>query len=368
MKIVIFYATAGIGHKKAAFAIKEAFDRRGAKDVLLEDVLDFTNPFFKKSYNAIYLFLIRYLPTFWGLCYYLLDNLFIYAFLRPIRRMTNHVNSKKFVRFLLETKPDVAIVTHFMSLEVIANLKKKHMLKTRLIAVVTDYRSHSFWLSKNVDLYIAASDYTKVDLVKRGIPPERVKALGIPCAKSFSEEHDREALKSKLGLDAAKRTIFILGGGFGIGPIKSIVLHADESDEDFQGIVVCGHNEKLCSAVKTIAASTRHRFRVHGFVNNVDELMAVSDLLISKPGGITLTEALAAGLPLVVVDPIPGQEMGNYKFLKKENAAAKIRNPKEIKNVISELFRSSKLEILKENIKKIRRVNSAERIIDEAVK
>jgi len=365
-KILILYATAGFGHKKAAFAVKEAFDKIGRKDVLLKDSLDYTNPFFKASYNSIYLTLIKYVPNIWGLFYYLLDNPWIYAVMRPIRRLTNHINSKKLVKFLLEMKPKTIIVTHFFALEVIAHLKKKGILKdSRLVTVITDYKSHKFWLSKHVDCYIVGSEYTKDDLIRRGIPLERIKPFGIPCAKSFSKEHDQKAIRRAIGLRPDKRTIFILGGGFGVGPIKRIVLHLDKLEEDFQGIVVCGYNKKLYDSLTQIAESAKHVFKICGFVDNIDELMAASDALISKSGGITMAEALNAALPMVVIDPIPGQEMRNYKFLEKHSAALKIKTPKDITSVMKELLSSNRLDILKGNIKKIRLINSAERIVDE---
>ncbi|UCD55230.1 MAG: glycosyltransferase [Candidatus Omnitrophota bacterium] len=369
IKILILYATAGVGHKKAAFAIKEAFDKTGRKDVLLKDSLDYTNRFFKPSYNSIYLALVKYFPTLWGFFYYVLDNPWIYALTRPIRRLTNHINSKKLVKFLLTVRPETIIVTHFFASEVIAHLKKKGILKdSRLITVITDYKSHTFWLSKYVDCYIVGSEYTRDDLIRRGILPERIKPLGIPCAKSFSEKRNREKIKTEIGLKPDKRTIFILGGGFGVGPIKKIVLHLDKTQEDFQGIVVCGYNKKLYNTLVKIAGSAKHVFKIYGFVDNVDELMAASDILISKSGGITVTEALNAALPMVVIDPIPGQEMRNYRFLEKHTAALKIKTPKDIAGVMKELLGSNKLDILKNNISKIRLIDSAERIVDEVSK
>lgn len=364
-KILIIYATAGIGHKKAALAVKEAFDKKGKKGVLLVDVLDYTTKFFKLFYNVVYIFLVRYLPTLWGFFYYILDNPLIYSVLRPLRRLVNHLNSKKLIAFLITTKPDTIIATHFMPINVVSDLKKRGVLKTRLISVMTDYKSHKFWFSKYVDSYVVGSEYTKNDLIKRGIPPDRIQPFGIPCAKSFSEEKNIAALKSEMGLDPAKKTIFILGGGFGIGPIKRLVLYLDKVDREFQGIVVCGYNKKLYTSIERITQTTTHKFKNYRFVNNIDELMAVSDVLVSKSGGISVTEALNAGLPMIVIHPIPGQEMRNYKFLEKHNAALKIRNPKEITRLVEGLFGSNKLDVLKENIMEVRRINSAERVANE---
>ena len=365
MKELILYATAGIGHKKAAIAVKEAFDQKGMKDVVMEDVLNYTSPFFRASYCSIYIFLVKYLPTIWGFFYYVLDNPFIYALVRPIRRFTNKVNSYKFVKFLLDNKPETVIVTHFMPLEIIAVLKRKGILNTRLVAVITDYKSHTFWLSQHVDLYIVPSDYTKEDFIKRGIREDKIKALGIPCELGFSKQHDTNAIKDKFGLDKNKKTVFILGGGFGVGPIKKIAANLDKAEEDFQVMVVCGYNKVLFESINNIAKTARHPFRVFGFVDNVDELMAVSSVLISKSGGITTTEALSSTLPMIVVDPIPGQEMRNYIFLEKSEAAVKLKRAEDISGIIRMLFSTGKLETLKENIRKIRYENSAKNIVEE---
>lgn len=364
-KTLILYATAGIGHKKAALAIKEAFDRKDIKGAVIDDVLNFTNNFFKFSYNAFYLFLIKYIPRVWGFFYYLFDKPFIYAMVRPARRLTNSLNSGNFVKFLLKEKPKTVISTHFFAPEVIADLKKRGLLKTQLISVITDYKSHMFWLSEHIDLYVVGSEYTKDDLVKRGVPAEKIKVFGIPCAAAFSKEHDAPRIFSETGLDPGKKTVFILGGGFGVGPIKDLVISLDTLREDFQGIVVCGYNKRLYTEVDNTARSARHKFRVYSFVDNIDELMAVSDVLVSKPGGITTTEALSAAVPMIIINPIPGQEMRNYRFLEKNKAALKINKPEEIAPLLKELFGSDRLETLKQNVRKIRLVDSGGRIADE---
>src|SRR4030042_1004212 len=190
-KIVILYATAGIGHKKAALAIKEAFAEKSQDDVFIADALDYTNKFFRFSYSSMYISIVKHLPTVWGFFYYLLDNPLVYAAIKPIRRLVNHINSAGLVKFLLDASPDTVISTHFFSTEVVGNLKATGALKSRLITVITDYKSHIFWFAKNTDLYVVGSEYTKADLMKREIPEDRIKVLGIPCSRLFSRKHDR---------------------------------------------------------------------------------------------------------------------------------------------------------------------------------
>ena len=362
MKILILYGTAGIGHKKAAIAIKEAFTEKGEKDAFLADALDYTNPLFKYLYGASYLFMISKMPVIWGFFYYTLDNPFVYALLWPFRRFNNWINSFNFVKFLLKEAPQTVIVTHFFALDVIAHLKKRKLLNTKLIAVMTDYRSHTFWLSPYVDRYAVASEYSKRDLVKRGIPAEKILVSGIPCEKAFTAKYDRSRLSLKLNLDPDRKTVFLLGGGFGVGPIQKMVKSLDGAPGDFQCIVVCGYNPPLYGSLKEFAKTARHKIHVLSFVDNVHELMACSDVLVSKSGGITVTEALNAELPMVVIRPVPGQETRNYRFLRDNNACLRINDPGEIAGIIQDLFSSGRLGILKNNIRGIKPENAARKI------
>src|SRR4030042_4493938 len=191
-KILIVYATAGIGHKKAATAIKKAYDemKLPGTEVTLIDALDYTNNFFKWSYLQAYLLMVNKLPLFWGLSYYLTDIPFVDFFVSYIRRINNRANSKKLVNYILDTKPDVIISTHFFASEVIANLKQKSLMLSRLVTIVTDYRLHAWWVCEGTDAYIVARGDTRRDLQRGKVEPGNIKVIGIPIEPIFSKPLD----------------------------------------------------------------------------------------------------------------------------------------------------------------------------------
>ncbi len=223
MKILIVHAYAGIGHKKAAEAIRDALQGYKDMDVKCVDVLDYTTRFFKFSYPGTYLFLIDRVPFLWGCLYYFFDIRLVDIVLAPIRRIFHNLQAKRFVRFLLDEKPDVVVCTHFLPAEVISGLKKKGLFSGRLITVVTDFISHAFWMARHSDYFIVAIDRTKKDLLKRGIPEDKIKAMGIPCESKFSVTKDRAGLIKELGLEKGFFNLLMMGGGFGTGPVREII-------------------------------------------------------------------------------------------------------------------------------------------------
>lgn len=338
-KILIAYVTAGIGHKKAAIAVKAALDEMAPKDteVQLIDALDYTNPFFKWFYLQAYLFMVSKTPTFWGLSYYLTDNPLINLVISRVRRLNNWLNSKKLREYLLSWKPDVIISTHFFASEVIGDLKKRGLLDSRLITVVTDYRLHSWWIADKTDIYVVASEDTRRDLLKWKVEEPRIKVLGIPIEPIFSKPLDGKAILDKTGLDDDRLTIFVIGGGFGVGPIENIVKIIDSISRPMQIITICGHNEELVGRLEALKPKFKDKMVVFGFVDNVYEYMEIADLLISKSGGITVSESLAKELPMVVIAPIIGQETRNSSFLVSHGAAIKVDRIEDLREALEKL-------------------------------
>lgn len=361
-KVLIIYATAGIGHKKASIAVKKAFDEMALQDaeVTLIDALDYTNDFFKWSYLQAYLLMVNKLPTLWGLLYYFTDNPLVDLVVSKIRRLNNWANSKKLVRYLLDTKPDVIISTHFFASEVIADLKKKGIVHGRLVTVVTDYQMHSWWVCEGTDIYVVASEDTRRDLEGRKVDASIIKVMGIPVEPIFSKPLDRDKIFRTTGLRDHLFTILVVGGGFGVGPIEGIVKVIMQIPRNIQMAVVCGHNEELVKRITKLREENNLNIKVLGFIDNVYEYMEVSDILISKSGGITVSESLAKEIPLVVISPILGQETRNCAFLVKNNAAVKVDKLEDLKGALEDLISNPmKIEKMKEEIKKIRKPYSA---------
>jgi len=342
MKILITYAYAGVGHKKAAMAIEKALadSSPGGIKVKNVDVLDYANAFFKVSYPKVYLFLINKTPTLWGLLYYMLDCRIVDFFMAPARRFLYRLNCRKFIEYVKAENPDVVVSTHFLPSEIVSWLKDRGEFKGRLINVVTDFISHSFWMARSSDYFIGAIQKTKADLLKRGIPEEKIKIFGIPCDPVFSVSKGRDMLMSKLGIEPGFFNVLIMSGGFGTGPMKEIIAGINDLEpgirDKMQLIAICGKNESLFNELSGMAMNLKIKIKAFGYMNNVDEFMEISDIIVTKPGGLTISEALSKTLPMIIVQPILGQETRNCKILTGYGTAVKAGNTREVCKFIKE--------------------------------
>ena len=369
MRILITYAYAGVGHKKAALAIEKALSGHSGVEVKNVDILDYSNEFFKASYPGVYLFLINKMPTFWGLFYYLLDSRPVDFFMAPLRRFIHRLNCKKFIEFIKAENPDVVVSTHFMPSEIVSGLKDRGEFKGKLVNVVTDFIAHSFWMARSSDYFIGAIQRTRKDLLSRGVPEEKIRIMGIPCDPVFSISKGRENLINKLGIEPGFFNVLIMSGGFGAGPIKEIVAEINNLEPDtrdkMQLISICGKNELLFHELSKMAQSLKVRLNAFGYMNNVDEFMEVSDIIVTKPGGLTISEALTKTLPMIIVQPILGQETRNCNILTGYGTAVKARNTKEVCGYIEEFAASPERMIgTRTRIKLLQYPDAAKNIAD----
>jgi processive 1,2-diacylglycerol beta-glucosyltransferase len=308
MKILVIHATAGAGHKKAAEAIYHGLQARADMDAHLIDALDYTNPFFKETYPWFYGFLVTRLPWAWGFFFGILDLPSMQPLVRVVRRLYNGFNAQRLQDFLIQEQFDAVITTQFLSAEVCAYLKREKKIKSKIICVVTDFDVHHIWVNEGIDFYTAACDYTKNKLIALGVAQEKVFTTGIPTDAKFSAQPDIKALQHKLGLQEGILTILVATGSFGMGPIEEIMKLLG----DYQLLIVCGHNKVLYERLKPLAGKNTH---VLGLVDNMDELMSVANIMVTKPGGLSIAEALVKKLPMIFFSAIPGQETNNIKVL-----------------------------------------------------
>jgi len=372
-KILIVYATAGEGHKRAAYALKHAFDERKDEDVEVKliDSLNYTNKTFKYTYSMNYLTIIKYFPTIWGFFYYLFDLGWMYPIVKMMRRIVNRINGYRFEKFLCNYNPDIVLSTHFLACEVVSYLKRKNRLDTKLVTCVTDSRMHSFWYFKETDHFCVGFEETKRDLTdKWGCEEEKISILGIPVGPKFFEAKKKEKIYDDLRIRRNMFTILVTGGGFGVGPILTLVAGLLKITDPLQILVVCGHNADLRRKINRLSRKEKPSetyLKAYGFIDYMDELMTVSDLMVTKAGGLICAEAIAKELPLIIVNPIPGQEGRNCRLLLKERVAFKIENPQQLNERIKEIHPSPRkktvdkkvLGILKENVRRIRTPNSS---------
>ncbi|MBI3601335.1 MAG: hypothetical protein HY209_00330 [Candidatus Omnitrophica bacterium] len=344
MKILVIHATAGAGHKKAAEAIYNGLLRHTTHIVRLVDSLDYTNPFFKAAYPKTYVFLVTKLPMLWGFFFWLSDLALLQPLIRWIRRCYNASNTKALEKFLKDEDFDAIIVTHFMSAEVGAYLKRTRQIRAKVICVVTDFNVHRIWINQGTDLYTAACDDTKEKIISLGISPDQVFVTGIPTDEKFTVMTDRRQIREALKIDPQLFTVLLATGSFGVGPMEELV----DLLKGYQLLIVCGHNRLLYERLKSRINSKVHVF---GLVNNMHELMSAADVMVTKPGGLSIAEALVKRLPIIFFSAIPGQETGNIKVLQKYQAASPQGSLMDIVDKIDDL--SSSLQVYEAMQKKL---------------
>ncbi len=353
MKILVIHASAGAGHQKAAEAVYSAIKNHTDFDVQLVDALDYTNNFYKKIYRKTYSFLISKIPSLWGFFFGLADIRCFLKIVQIFRRFFNMINAKKLHKFLEKENFDYIVSTHFFPNEVVGFLKSKNKIRSKVICGVTDYDAHSIWISKGVDYYCVACEETKKTLLSLNILEKQIFITGIPTDEKFSKEYNGKELRDKLGLKQEIFTVLVATGSFGIGPIEQII----DSLPGFQRVVICGHNKKLFDR---LSKNKDDLVKVCGFVDNMHEFMACCDAMITKPGGLSISEALVNNLTLIFFSAIPGQETNNIRILKEYgigvSGVSVLEMAEEIKTLnASAEYRQKGVE----NIKKLARPSAA---------
>ncbi len=343
MRILIATITAGGGHLQAAAALDEAWNSLRPRDTLERvDLQKFFSPLHRKIYTQGYVQMVAHAPELWGLVFKKTDNPKLVRRLTRLRSTFPPNSTRRFIRHVTEFKPDIVFCTHYLPVEILAKARQKMDGKPPLVVcVVTDFEAHALWMGEAVDLYCVAAEETRARLIARGAPAENVIATGIPIAGKFSASPDAAPVRKRYGLRDDLPTLLVLGGGFGMGPVAEILCELDKVSQPFQTLVVAGKNEELR---RELAVHDRkHPTHVLGFVTNMNELMAVSDLIITKPGGLTSSEALALGKPMFILNPIPGQEAANSDFLLERGAAAKANRVEDLPFRLGQLLNSKKL-------------------------
>jgi processive 1,2-diacylglycerol beta-glucosyltransferase len=320
-RILILSASAGSGHIAAAKALEQVFAQSEDVEVVMnKDALEFTNQAFRDFYSELYLTLVKRSPHFVGWWYDESDEPWRTD---QVRSMMDRISLQPLTKFILEFQPHQVVCTHFLPAGLVAYLMEKQQLDTHLSIVTTDYDFHSQWLSRLFNRYFVAIDQTKAHLVALGIPEERVTVSGIPVDPAYGEPVDRAAVLAKYRLDGQRPILVFSAGAVGGGPVRAIVEQLMVLRHDAQCIVICGRNAELRREIEALVVSQAERFRILGYTADMTSLMRVATLFIGKPGGLTASEAMAAGVPMVISSPIPGQEERNSDYLLENGAAIK---------------------------------------------
>jgi processive 1,2-diacylglycerol beta-glucosyltransferase len=369
-KVLILSASVGAGHLSAASALEKEFKRQNAAEEIKNiDVLNYTNPLFRRLYGKAYLDMVNTMPEVLGWMYDSMDK----PWQNEKRRLAlSKLNTQPFIKLLKNEKPDIAVCTHFLPAEIISWLKAKEKIACPQAIVVTDFDAHALWLAHHYEHYFVALDETKVHLSKLGIPIDKITVSGIPIDPVFAEKKDKIAMREKFGLAKDKLTILVSAGGFGVGNIQRLLEALSELQTPSQIIAVCGRNEELKTKLQKLAIeklnSKSVSFKPIGFTTEMDEYMSASDLIVGKPGGLTTSEALAKGLVFVVVNPIPGQEERNSDHLLEKGCAIKCNNLPVLAYKIDKLVADQENFLaMQKNVLKLAMPDSAKTIVDKLV-
>ncbi len=335
------------GHHSATIAVEKALRILEPETQILNiNAFRYTNPITEKVVNQIYTTVIKRTPKLWDMIY---DNPEVKKRLDKIKDLVHKMNTPKLGKLFDKFTPDIVICTQAFPCGMVADYKKLHNSNIKLIAVLTDFVPHAYWVYNTVDYYITPSEEVSNKLISRGVPASKVKSLGIPFDPKFNVPVEKSRVYQKLGLDPHKNTVLIMGGGQGLGPIKTIVSSLEKVKADFQEVIVTGTNKKLYKSLKKKTKLYKKKIHLLRYVDYVNELMSIAQVIVTKPGGITTSEALSKRLPMLILKPIPGQEENNTVFLTGKKAAVRVTKPQEITQLLEDLFtNSNKLKAMSE--------------------
>jgi len=323
-KILLLSVSAGAGHMRAAEALRchaDAFG--GAAQATHLDVMDFVPRTFRKLYTDFYIKLVNKAPALWGYLYQFTHEAKPNSYIERLRRAVERLNTAALHREIDRFKPDAIICTHFLPAELLACMIRKERLACPVWVQVTDFDLHRMWVHEGMAGYFAANEEVAWRMQACGIAPARIHVTGIPIMPAFAAPLERVVCAQELGADPAKTTFLLMGGGAGLGSMDTVAARLLALEGDFQLIVLAGKNAVALAALQSLAARHPGRLFPQGFTDRVERMMACADLVITKPGGLTTSECLAMGLPMIVNSPIPGQEERNADFLLEQGVAMK---------------------------------------------
>ena len=351
MRTLILSISAGGGHVNAAEAMECYLKQNNPEnEVMLVDTIKYINPFLDKVVIGSYLKSLKYSPYIFGKLYDLAET---GDGIANFSSKINEIIIHKLIPLIESFAPDIIITTHPFSTEMISILKGKRKVNVPVVAILTDYAPHSFWIHPNVDAYIVSTEDMCEEMVRRGVNKNTLYPLGIPVKPDFIKDFSKEETLHNLNLSMNKPTVLLMGGSLGMGKISVLYEELQHIEKDIQIIVITGNNKKLFSQLSSLEQVSNKTTRVIGYTTEVNRYMQACDLLITKPGGLTVTEALISKLPLAIFSAIPGQEEKNAEFLLKNGLAIDLGDGKNCREIISNLLNSpEELEQMKANCMK----------------
>ncbi|MBI2885061.1 MAG: hypothetical protein HYY15_02685 [Candidatus Omnitrophica bacterium] len=354
-RFLLLHVTTSSGHHHASLAIAQGLRQLDPTcQIMNVDAFDYTTRFIKSAIMRSYMSIIRHQPDVWE---YLYDNPTIHKRVQHFRGLLHHYHGRKLQRLLETAQPHAIACTQAFPCGMVADFKKHRALQIPLVGVLTDFAPHLYWMHETINTYVVAGDELRDRFVANGIEAERVRVFGIPVPPRAIQPADLERVAGQFGVDRNRPMILVMGGGSGFGPLRELMLSLDRVPMPCQFVVLGGTNHALVHWLRQ--QSFRQPITVHSYVDTVPELMRLATLIITKPGGLTTSEALAFGTPLLMVSPIPGQEMCNARYLLSHEAALLLEHPHLAHEVVTQLLEQpERLAALKTRMKRLAHPNA----------
>ena len=361
MNILILSASTGGGHMRASKAIENYMSEHDeSANVKIVDSLLYINPILNKTVTSGYVYLATKTPKIYGKLYELTNK--EDRWISFVSRL-NYLFANKLLPLIDEFKPDVIITTHPFPTEMVSILKSKELVNIPLVCIMTDYAPHKTWVNQQVDAYIVSNDDMVKEMSNIGIKEEVIYPYGIPIEQVFFEKKDKDLVLDELELNPNLPTILMMAGSFGVTNVFKIYEDIININRDFQVIVITGKNQKLYDEFAKVINKSEKQTKLIYFTDEVNKFMQAADIIITKPGGLTITEALASNIPMAIFDAIPGQEEENADFLINHNMAIKLEKGQSCDKLIEELLiNKEKLNNMKEACKSFDKNDSSKNI------
>ncbi|MBE7023439.1 MAG: glycosyltransferase [Ruminococcaceae bacterium] len=365
MKVLIFTVTTGQGHNQVANVLCDALSEKDIESVSI-DAFEYITPVLKDTINRGYLVSTKRLPKVYGKGYRLVEKRDTESHDSMFAKFLNGILARKLVKFVEDYKPDVIVCTHVFAAIMVSYVANKLDAGIRTVGIVTDFTMHPYWEEAPMDYYVLASELLCNQAKKKGISEDEIVPTGIPINPRFAKKTDKQEARKILGLED-KTTILVMSGSMGYGKIGSMIKKLDEADFDFQILSVCGYNERLKKRIDKM--EFEHKIFNYGYSDQIHMFMDAADCIVTKPGGLTTSEALAKGLPMIMANPIPGQEDRNVEFLLNNGAAFKISSTFPIDEALFQMFSNEvRLRNMSEMVKSLGKPQATKDFVDFVIK
>jgi processive 1,2-diacylglycerol beta-glucosyltransferase len=360
-RVLVLTASYGSGHNEAARCLAAGFARAGATAIVVDHFRELVHPLFERATRAFYYWLLHHAPGVWAAAYGLGDRLSSESLLTF---GATRVGIRNLARLLDRLQPDAVVSVHATPAAAMSALAAEGRRLPPHTTVVTDFVAHSQWIARHVDRYCVAAEEVRHEFVARGIPRDRVVVTGVPLREAFGERVDAAEARRQLGLALDAPVVLAMAGSHGsLGRLGDVTRALRAVPRPLEAVVIAGRDAGLAEDLRRLAAGTR--VRVLGYVPDVRRLMAAADLLVTKAGGMTLAEAMAAELPLLLYGSLPGHERRNERFAARNGIALVARSRRELGAMLERaLADPALLDKLRDGMAAIRRPDATARIVE----